>query len=224
MSTPSRQELQDELDQLRALIDQTRAMGLEVLELEDRAAALEAQLAAAQSAPDVPDTPHKLQLLTPDIAEGDWEGCPVVLIGGMAPTLPEHRAEAMEACVSRSMLPVAVGRLPANDDEATQAVHTVVDNVHVYIGLFAYRYGRRVGRRGAAIAEVEYDRAVKRGIPRLVFFMGRQHPIDPKDIERGEGSARLAMFKQRLRAENEVHTFVSAGDLGVQVRAKLAPR
>ncbi|MBN1286449.1 MAG: DUF4062 domain-containing protein [Anaerolineae bacterium] len=220
------EDLRAELTKLRALIAQTQAMGLDILELEDRAAEIEALLAESEAAPpgSAPqeEAVGTLQILTPDMHAGDWEGRPVALVGGTADIMPDHRAALMDACVVQGIFPIAVGQLPADPIEAVRGVLTVVNNVSLYIGIFTYRYGRIPKGADWSIPEIEYNRVVESGVPRLVFFMDRKHPMAPEYIDRGEAAARLADFKARLRRENAVHTFVSVDDLREQAAAWLA--
>jgi hypothetical protein len=200
-------------------------MGLEVDELETRAAEIEAQLAGdAPTAPpsveaEAPSEPDTLQILAPGLHEGD--NLPLMLVGGDAAKLPEHRAAVMEVCLAQGVSPITIAQFPADDAEAVQASFTVVDNVRAYIGIFAYRYGRVPRNHVISITEMVYDRVVESGIPRLIFFMGKKHPLDPDDVERGEGAAKLAGFKARLRDENDIYTFNAIDELRTQVAEAL---
>lgn len=218
-------DLREELAKLRELIAQTQAMGLDILELEDRVAEIEALLAEEEEAESVAETPSEddaLQILTPDIQTGDWENRPVTLIGGTANLLPEHRAALMDACMENGLFPIVIEQLPTDPIEAVRSVLTVVNNVHLYIGIFAFRYGRIPKGAEMSIPEIEYSRVAELDIPRLVFFMDKKHPITPDYIDRGKPAARLADLKARLRRENEVETFVSPEDLQTKAAAKLS--
>ena len=41
------------------------------------------------------------------------------------------------------------------------------------------------------ITEMEYNRAVERGIPRLIFLIHSEHPVKAGDVEKGEGAPNL---------------------------------
>lgn len=64
-----------------------------------------------------------------------------------------------------------------------------------------------------SITEMEYDRAVERGIPRLIFLMHDDHPVKASDVENGESAAKLAKFKARLMTDRVVNFFKSPADL-----------
>src|SRR4051794_2283113 len=99
---------------------------------------------------------------------------PVAMISSTALDLPEHREEVMKACQRQSMFPKMQENLPASGASATAGAEAVkvslamVDEAEVYIGVFAHRYGYVPAGHEISITEMEYDRAVERGITRLI--------------------------------------------------------
>ncbi|MBI1763205.1 MAG: DUF4062 domain-containing protein [Acidobacteria bacterium] len=149
------------------------------------------------------------------------------MISSTARDLPEHRQEALDACLRQSIFPVMMEHLPASDDEAIGASLQMVDDADIYLGVFAHRYGYVPAGHQISVTEMEYDRAVERKIPRLIFEMGKDHPIKFEDVE-VEAAAQLKAFKDRVGTENIVNFFNSPADLRAnainslsQVRAKL---
>jgi hypothetical protein len=136
-----------------------------------------------------------------------------VMISSTARDLPEHRKEVQEACLRQGMFPVMMEQLPASDAEAIGASLRMVDEAEIYLGIFAHRYGYVPKGYDISITEMEYNRAVERGIPRLIFLIDRAHPISIDDVEIGEGSLKLQALKQRLQNENIVNFFKSPADL-----------
>jgi hypothetical protein len=100
-----------------------------------------------------------------------------VMISSTARDLPEHRQEVMDACLRQGMFPVMMEHLPANDDEAISVSLKMVDGADIYVGIFAYRYGYVPKGYAISVTEMEYNRAVERKIPRLIFVMDKSHPI-----------------------------------------------
>ena len=147
-------------------------------------------------------------------------GNPIVMISGTARDLPGHRKEVMEACLRQGMFPVLMEHLPASAAEAVSISLQMVDGADIYVGIFAHRYGyipdennpERIG-----ITEMEYDRAVARKIPRMIFVMDETHPILIADVEKGEGEGKLAKFLKRVRKDNIVNFFKSPADLRAHV-------
>src|SRR5438128_2636404 len=116
---------------------------------------------------------------------------PIVSISSTARDLPEHRREVMDASLRQGMFPMMMEHLPTNDAEATLASLKLIDEADIYVGVFAHRYGyvpKENNPQQISITEMEYNRAVERKIPRLIFVMDKAHPITIVDVEQGESS------------------------------------
>jgi hypothetical protein len=98
---------------------------------------------------------------------------PDVMISSTARDLPEHHKEVMDACVRQGMFPYMMEHLPALDADAIQVSVELVDKADIYIGVFAHRYGYAPEEHDISITEMEYNRAVERDIPRLIFLMDK---------------------------------------------------
>ena len=136
-----------------------------------------------------------------------------VMISSTARDLPDHRQQVQDACLRQSTFPVMMEQLPASDADAIKASLEMVDDADIYVGVFAHRYGYVPEGHDISITEMEYDRAVSRGIPRMVFIMHDDHPVLRRDIETGEAEARLERFNGRLQKDNIVNFFKSPEDL-----------
>jgi tetratricopeptide (TPR) repeat protein len=142
-----------------------------------------------------------------------------VIISSTARDLPEHRKEVTDACLRQSMLPKMMEQLPASDAEAIAASLAMVDEAEIYVGVFAHRYGyvpKENNPQQISVTEMEYNRAVERKIPRLIFLIDKDHPIKIEDVE-VETSAKLKAFKERLQTTNIVNYFKSPADLRAHV-------
>ena len=139
------------------------------------------------------------------------------MISSTAIDLPEHRKEVLDASLRQGMFPVMMEHLPASDADAISASLKMVDEVDAYLGIIAYRYGFIPEGHSISITEMEYNRAVERGIPRLIFIMDKAHPIHIDDVETGEGATKLKAFKDLLTTRNIVNFFVSPEDLRSKV-------
>src|SRR5690242_17703676 len=121
----------------------------------------------------------------------------VVVVSSTARDLPDHRKEVMDACLRQGMFPKMMEHLPALDAEAISASLALVDEADIYVGVFAHRYGyvpKENNPQQISITEMEYNRAVERGIPRLIFLMHDDHPIKASDVEMGESAIKLKRF------------------------------
>src|SRR2546421_7831489 len=100
-----------------------------------------------------------------------------VMISSTARDLPAHRKEAMDACLRQGMHPIMMEHLPASDADAIKASLDMVNEAEIYLGIFAHRYGYVPKGYDISITEMEYNRAVDRGIPRLMFNIDKTHPL-----------------------------------------------
>jgi tetratricopeptide (TPR) repeat protein len=134
--------------------------------------------------------------------------------------LPEHRKEVMDACLRQGMFPMMMEHLPASNAEAISISLKLVDEADIYIGVFAHYYGyvpKENNTQQISITEMEYERAVARKIPRLIFVIGKAHPLIIDDMEQGIGADKLKAFKERVLNENIVNFFNSPTDLRAHV-------
>ena len=147
---------------------------------------------------------------------------PIAMISSTARDLPEHRDQVRDACLARKLFPIMMEHLPASPAEAAQVSTSMVDQADVYLGVFAHRYGYVPNGHDKSVTEMEYDRAVERGIPRLIFVMHEDHPLRAGDVETGPGAAKLAALRERLLREHVVCFFRSPADLRAHVLNSLA--
>ncbi|HEY0348559.1 MAG TPA: DUF4062 domain-containing protein [Pyrinomonadaceae bacterium] len=142
-----------------------------------------------------------------------------VMISSTARDLPEHRKEAMDACLRQGMFPVMMEYLPASDDEAIPASLKMIDEADIYLLILAHRYGYVPDANNPtriSVTEHEYNRAVERKIPILTFAMHEDHPVKASDVEKGEGAVKLDTFKKRALLKG-TNFFKSPADLRADI-------
>ena len=140
-----------------------------------------------------------------------------VIVSSTARDLPEHRKEVMDACLRQGMFPTMMEHLPAADADAIAESLRMVDEANIYLGVFAHRYGYVPKGYEISITEMEYNRAVERGIPRLLFLMHDDHPVKAADVETGEGAIKLKEFKARLTTDRVDNFYKSPAELRANV-------
>ena len=105
---------------------------------------------------------------------------PTVMISSTALDLPEHREQVRLACERAGAAPhVLMENLTAEDANAVEVSLRMVEEADIYICILAHRYGLVPLGEDISITEMEYDKAVELGRPRLVFFMDDEHPVSP---------------------------------------------
>ena len=95
--------------------------------------------------------------------------------------------------------------LPATDAEAITESLRLVDAAEIYLGMLAFRYGYVPAGHFISLTEMEYNHAVQRGIPRLIFLMHEDHPLTIKDVEQGEEAGKLKKLKERVSPERVIN-------------------
>jgi tetratricopeptide (TPR) repeat protein len=140
-----------------------------------------------------------------------------VMISSTALDLPEHRDQVKDTCLRQGMFPVMMEHSPASDADTIAESLRMVNETDIYLGIFAFRYGKIPRGYDISITEMEYNRAVERGIPCLIFLMHEKHPLTVADVDKGEGAAKLEALKTRLRTEHVVRYFKSPAELQAHV-------
>jgi len=137
-----------------------------------------------------------------------------VMLSSTSEDLKEHREQAIEAVLRVGMYPRVMTSLVAGVNDPYEVSMEMVDKAEVYVGIFAHRYGyipddpRNPER--LSMTELEYRRAVKRGIPRLIFLIDKDHPVKREYIEpEGEGKQKLADLKKELGTEYTASFFTT---------------
>lgn len=138
---------------------------------------------------------------------------PIVMVSSTTIDLPEYRGQVRDACLRAGMLPKMMEHLSAVDADAIQVSQRLVDEADVYIGIFAHRYGYIPPGSDISITQMEYERAVERDIPRLIFLMHEDVRVLPKDVDKGEKGDKLDRLKERLKRDRVAGFFKNAEDL-----------
>ncbi len=120
------------------------------------------------------------------------------MISSTSLDLPEHRKEAMDACLRQSVFPEAMEHLPASDADAIRVSLAMVDEADIYIGIFAWRYGYVPKGCDISVTEMEFNRAVERKIPILVFTIHKDHALTIEMVEADKSAQeKLRQLKER---------------------------
>ncbi len=110
-------------------------------------------------------------------------GQKTAMISSTSLDLPDHRKQVVEACLRESVFPIGMEQLPVRDANAVTVDREMVDEADIYIGIFGVRYGEAPPGHDISYTELEFNRAVERGIPILIFLMHEDHPVKPRDVE-----------------------------------------
>lgn len=138
--------------------------------------------------------------------------------------LEEHRAAVLEAMNGHLLQPLAQefdAALPGAD--LIKASLDKIDSADAYVCIIGSRYGQRPvcperNPLNLSLTELEYRRAVERGLPRCVFIMGAEHGLTRADLDRSvaEGTdshVLRAKLIELARKDRIAADFTSADDL-----------
>src|SRR5262249_17731818 len=128
----------------------------------------------------------------------------VVMASSTILDLPEHRKCVLDALDRLHLSPSMMEHLPASSQGKIGESMRLVDEADVYLGIFGHSYGEIPDGHSSSITEMEYDRAVERGIPRLIFIIDPAHweASWPSDSDPG-AAARLQRLKDRIQKDDQ---------------------
>lgn len=138
--------------------------------------------------------------------------------------LEQHRAAVIAAMNGLQLTPLAQEFDAAlSDSDLIKASLDKVDKADAYVGLIGSRYGQRPlcpvrNPDQLSLTELEFRRAVERGLPRCTFIMGAAHVLTRGDVDRSlaegvESHNKQREFSERVKKERITAEFTSADDL-----------
>jgi hypothetical protein len=138
--------------------------------------------------------------------------------------LEQHRAAVIAAMNGLQLTPLAQEFDAAiSDSDLIKASLDKVDKADAYVGLIGSRYGQRPlcpvrNPEQLSLIELEFRRAVERGLPRCTFIMGAAHVLTRADLDRSiaegmESHIKQREFSERVKKERITAEFTSADDL-----------
>ena len=119
------------------------------------------------------------------------------MISSTSLDLPEHRQQAMDACLRQGIFPKAMEHLPARDADAIRVSLEMVDEADIYIGIYAWRYGHVPEGHDISITEMEFNRAVERGVAPGVYADVNVRLVH--HLQRDTNGVRVACWKMLHR-------------------------
>ena len=138
-----------------------------------------------------------------------------VMVSSTFTDLKEHRAELLKAIKGQELMPVGMENDSAKPEiDVIDSSLQMVQKASAYIGVISHRYGQihedpsRNPQR-LSLTELEFDEAQRLKRPILLFIMGEEHPVKPRDVERDpEKFEKLKAFRKnskRLSPDSSVH-------------------
>lgn len=111
----------------------------------------------------------------------------------------EYREAVMSALTSIDTLPVGMEQFVSSPDKSLDVCLSEVRRCQLFIALVGMRYGSIEEESGKSFSELEYEEAVKNGIPSLAFVIDENEcPVLPKFVDVGDNAEKLNNFKAIL--------------------------
>jgi tetratricopeptide (TPR) repeat protein len=143
-----------------------------------------------------------------------------VMVSSTYSDLVDHRRQALDAIHRLGFFDIGM------EYDAAKAGEDIIDSsmdmvkkAHAYVGILSHRYGgvpEDVTRnpKKLSITELEYRRALDRGIPVYMFLMSAKHPVTADDVEKVEAqAAKLEALKKDARKGSICAEFSSVFEL-----------
>lgn len=137
---------------------------------------------------------------------GDAPEHPNVMVSSTYADLAEHREAVTDALLRLGFFPLGMefDSSKAGKDVIDSSLE-MVEKARAYVGVVSHRYGgvpkdaaRNPGE--LSITELEYRRALERGIPVYMFLMSAKHPVTMENVE-GTDAYRVKLRALREDAE-----------------------
>ena len=141
-----------------------------------------------------------------------------VFISSTYKDLIEERKQVLQVLLKADCIPAGMENFVATDDEQFNVIKNVIDLCDYYILILGRRYGSINARTGISYTEMEYNYAIERGIPVLVFSIDDSAEIDPEKVEKDPiKNGKLAEFKNRAMNNRLASVWQDMSDLIAKV-------
>lgn len=119
-----------------------------------------------------------------------------VFVSSTFTDLKDERKAIIENLLNAKYIPAGMEMFSASNDEQFKYIKKIIDNCDYYILIIGARYGSINPTTGISFTEQEYDYAISKKIPVLVFLYGDPYnlPEDKRDDDKRE---QLRMFREK---------------------------
>lgn len=141
-----------------------------------------------------------------------------VFISSTYEDLKEERKKVQEILLMADCIPAGMEAFVATNDEQFNVIKKVIDLCDYYVLIIGGRYGSVNKSTGLSYTEMEYDYAVSKEIPVLVFSIDDSVELPEKKNEKDDEKKRkLVDFKSKAMNNRLANIWRNAADLAGQV-------
>lgn len=121
-----------------------------------------------------------------------------VFISSTYSDLVKERRQVLDVLLMADCIPAGMENFVATDDEQFNVIKKVIDLCDYYILILGRRYGSVNEKTGISYTEMEYNYAIDKEIPVLVFALDDSVEIGPEKIETDDiKKGKLVEFKSK---------------------------
>ncbi len=138
--------------------------------------------------------------------------------------LKDYRTAVREALHRLEIIVRGMEYFGSKPDSPKDECLKAVKSCHVYIGIFAMRYGSIDEETGKSMTHLEYEEAQRLGLLTLIYLIDEENqPVLPKFVDIGENARKLADLKAELKQRLTVSFFTTPEDLAKRISQDLPP-
>lgn len=144
-----------------------------------------------------------------------------IFISSTFADLEEERKRVIETIIRLGCFPACYELFPALDEVQFEYVKKIIDESDYYLLIIGGRYGS-MDMDGISYVEKEYDYAVSKGIPVMVFDYKDFTILSADKIDQDDTKRRkLIAFKQKVSVRRLINVWSNADNLAVAVAISL---
>lgn len=137
-----------------------------------------------------------------------------VFISSTYSDLVKERKQVLDILLMADCIPSGMENFVATDDEQFNVIKKVIDLCDYYILILGRRYGSVNEKTGISYTEMEYNYAIDKGIPVLVFVLDDSVELDSDKVETDDvKKGKLAEFKSRAMRNRLASVWRDQSDL-----------
>lgn len=145
-----------------------------------------------------------------------------VFVSSTYEDLKEERKEITQAILECDCIPVGMEMFPASNTEQWKFIQKVIDRADFYLVVIAGKYGSVMEDTGKSYTEMEFDYAMEKGKPILVFqyenindLARSKTEIDPQKVKA------LEHFREKSRSNRLIRFYSDKNELKAAVLSSL---
>ena len=131
-----------------------------------------------------------------------------IFISSTFEDMAPYRDAAISAITNIEQLPIGMEQFVSTPDKSLDLCLAEVRRCQLFIALIAMRYGSVDENSGMSYSELEYEEALKSGVPVLAFVIDENEcPVIPKFVDTGDKAEKLKFFKEKIKKNHTISYF-----------------